>query len=65
MTETCGWWIEDADDGSWATSCGYLFALNDGSPYQNRMAFCCYCGKRLIENGAARSPRSLRDRRRA
>lgn len=53
---TCGWWLdEDIDDGSWGTSCGHMFRLDDGSPYQNRMAFCCYCGKPLTEVPSAKA----------
>jgi hypothetical protein len=57
MTEaqTCSWWIEDSDYGSWETSCGHLFMLNDGSPYQNRMRWCCYCGKPLTEGASAKT----------
>lgn len=42
-------WTED-DDGTWATQCGHLFVLNDGTPLQNDMAYCPYCGNRLHEN---------------
>jgi hypothetical protein len=36
-------WTED--EGMWATSCGNAFMLNDGTPTDNNMKFCCYCGK--------------------
>ena len=51
----CDWIDDDSADGAWATSCGHLFVLTDGgTPAQNRMAFCCYCGKPLTsENEAA------------
>ena len=52
----CDWIDDDSADGAWATSCGGLFVLNDGTPAKNRMAFCCYCGKPLTvpaENEAA------------
>lgn len=45
-TQTCEWWLDD-DEGFWGTSCGHMFRLDNGSPSQNRMAFCCYCGKPL------------------
>ena len=41
-------WTEDSD-GTWHTSCNAAFTLNDGTPSQNRMAFCCYCGQALLE----------------
>lgn len=45
----CGW-SQDGDSYSdtWATSCGHYFRLDDGTPTDNKMAFCCYCGKSLV-----------------
>lgn len=45
----CGW-SQDSDSYSdtWATSCGHYFRLDDGTPTDNKMAFCCYCGKSLV-----------------
>lgn len=28
----------------WETSCGNAFTINDGTPAQNDMKYCCYCG---------------------
>jgi hypothetical protein len=44
-------WEQDADSdfSEWHTSCGQAFCLNDGPPSENDMRFCCYCGKRLME----------------
>ncbi len=36
-------------DGEWDTDCGETFWLNDGSPEDNKMRICPYCGKKLIE----------------
>lgn len=47
MNETCKWSEEDYS-GLWNTDCGNLFDLNEGTPSDNGMKFCCYCGK-LIE----------------
>lgn len=41
-------WHED-DDGHWHTSCGNMFTLFDGTPVENGMAFCPYCGNALVE----------------
>lgn len=41
-------WKQDAD-GNWETGCGDLFCLNDSSPLENGMKFCCYCGLTLDE----------------
>ena len=35
---------EDSDT-HWSTSCGEDFFLNDGTPEDNNMKYCCYCGK--------------------
>ena len=40
-------WAEDEDSGAYDTECGHTFALNDGTPAENEMAFCCYCGSQL------------------
>ena len=42
-------WIYDDDLGAWVTSCDKLFVLNDGTPAENNMQFCCYCGKSLAQ----------------
>lgn len=39
-------WLRD-DLGAWGTACGNTFELWIGSPAENRMRFCCYCGKPL------------------
>jgi hypothetical protein len=33
----------------WSTSCGNAFCLNHGTPSDNDMKFCCYCGLMLRE----------------
>ena len=46
-TPECAW--ECDSEGNWETGCGGTFILNEGTPGDNRMAFCCYCGKPLME----------------
>ena len=45
-------WYQDGDEDSdkWAASCGRhrYFQLNDGTPTDNRMTHCCYCGNPLV-----------------
>ncbi len=41
-------WRED-DDGNWITDCNNIFILIDGTPHENKMKFCVYCGKMLVE----------------
>jgi hypothetical protein len=42
--ETCLW---SEDDGVWETSCDKSFIIEDGSPEDNDMKFCTFCGKHL------------------
>jgi hypothetical protein len=44
----CEWTHDDTLD-VWSTACGELHVLIEGTPKQNSMCFCCYCGKRLEE----------------
>ncbi len=43
----CTW--SEGENGPWSTSCGQDFELIEGSPSENKMHFCCYCGVVLIE----------------
>ena len=47
MPETCVW-TEDWE-GTWSTACGEAFVVECEKPSDNRMCFCCYCGKPLEE----------------
>jgi hypothetical protein len=47
--DRCLWALEDDDAGVWETECGGAFILIEGTPTENNMAFCPYCGKRLSE----------------
>jgi hypothetical protein len=45
-------WLQDGDKESstWQASCSRrYFMLVDGTPTDNRMSHCCYCGKKLVE----------------
>ena len=44
---TCRWSRADDDTDLWETTCGKAFTIIDGSPADNQMAFCCYCGREL------------------
>ena len=39
-------WTED-EDGVWHSDCGHAFVLNDGTPSENGMRWCSYCGAKL------------------
>ena len=51
MSDKCSWaQSEDWDNpGDYYTSCGDAFSLNEGTPDENDMKFCCFCGKELIQ----------------
>ncbi len=52
MSESCRWVQDGVGEDHWDTDCKNRFSLNDGSPKDNRMMFCCYCGKPLVEEEA-------------
>jgi len=41
-------WTED-DCGIWDTECNEKHVLIEGSPADNHMRFCCYCGGKLAQ----------------
>lgn len=43
----CVW--RENQDGYWETGCGNVFVLGDGTPPENKMVYCCYCGAPLQE----------------
>lgn len=49
-TESCRWTLDGEDDGIYDTGCGGRFQIETGTPASNKMAFCCYCGKRIEED---------------
>lgn len=48
----CTWSQIQADSDCWGASCGNEFTLNDGTPKDNNMKFCCYCGGVLSQRKA-------------
>lgn len=48
--ETHCLWTQQEAFGDWySTTCENEFVLNDGSPKENGMRFCLFCGKKLNE----------------
>ena len=43
---SCGWTL-DHDEFAWDTGCGHLFILNDGTPKENEMVYCPFCGNKI------------------
>ena len=46
QTITCLWTEED---GYWVTACKKEFTINEGTPIDNGMYYCCFCGKIIEE----------------
>jgi hypothetical protein len=38
---------DDEESNNWESACGDIFYFEDGSPEENGMKFCPYCGKPL------------------
>lgn len=47
MTISLCRWKEDFD-GIYHTDCDNEFIMLEGTPVDNNMRFCCYCGKPLV-----------------
>lgn len=52
VSESCTW-TKWPDVDTWDTQCGDAFVFIDGTPTENSMKFCCYCGKPLMEKQAS------------
>lgn len=47
LTASCVWTVDE--DGNYHTACDGMFIVLDGTPRENGMNFCCYCGRTLTE----------------
>ena len=48
--DTCTWQQDGyVESSTYRTSCGHYFNLENGTPADNKMAHCCYCGKKLVQ----------------
>jgi len=47
MLKECTWKYDGSYD-AWETSCGSSFVIYDGTPIENDMRFCPYCGNTLV-----------------
>jgi hypothetical protein len=45
---TCIWRIDDANENTWEGECGNSWIFDDGTPADNSMRFCPFCGKKLV-----------------
>ena len=42
-------WREKFDPDYWETGCDNAFIMIEGTPTENRMSYCPYCGRPLVE----------------
>ena len=42
----CEWIYDDTHD-KWDTACGEMFVMIEGTPHDNGMVYCPYCGKAI------------------
>lgn len=47
-TETCKWSYDEYTD-SWDTDCKDKFSIISGTPAENNMIYCHFCGKKIVE----------------
>ena len=47
--ETCQWKQIDADHNDYETGCGELFSISEGTPDENELKFCFFCGKLMAQ----------------
>ena len=45
VNETCMWIQEQEEDDCWSSCKANAFTLDEGTPSDNGMVFCCFCGK--------------------
>ena len=48
MKSPCVWKYSDDEMDYYETGCGESFIVLEGTPTENRMRFCAYCGRPLI-----------------
>jgi len=45
----CNWTQDGYGEDAWDTGCGNRFMLEEGTPSDNHMEFCCFCGHPIDE----------------
>jgi len=46
----CEWTYEGSND-VWETACGKAFCIVEGTPQENEIRYCCFCGGKLTHPG--------------
>ena len=49
LIDHCTWTLDDPSENAWETQCDNIFVLDDATPNENKMRYCCFCGGRLLE----------------
>lgn len=51
QSSVCHWTLEELyeGDGIWNTDCGTTAAFEEGTPEENDVKFCSYCGKKMVQ----------------
>lgn len=58
----CEWAQDDkTESDAWNTKCGNAFLLSEGTPAENDMKYCPYCGGRLVVSNGAQGTERVTD----
>ncbi len=49
-TAGCEWHLDDDEAGAWESACGQLWCFEEGTPKENEMNFCPFCGRLLTQH---------------
>lgn len=47
--ETCEWKLEDDEEGVWYSACENAWIFEEGTPIDNMMKYCPFCGRLLTQ----------------
>jgi len=51
---TCEWKLDEPAWNAWRTSCDQLWCFAEGTPKENKVRYCHFCGKRVKIGRAAK-----------
>lgn len=52
--DKCKWVFEGEYDGHWSTSCAHKYIIMEGTPEENNMKYCTFCGNEIEQIEEAR-----------
>lgn len=50
IVNKCDWHQDEHQGETWGTDCGHYFTIIDGSPADNEMKFCPFCGDEIEQH---------------